>query len=161
MKEKEIRSALLLVLGVAGLSYAGRLFAGRILRGSQVYRNDSLGDGRFHSTRHGHLHEGVDIVANSEPVYSPVDGIVERIAVPYPGDDRFSGVVLRDDQREWKLFYVDPEVWPGQEIRRGQRLGTSQDVRLKYGQAMQPHVHVEVRRNGQVEDPAQYLRILA
>ena len=161
MKEREIRNALLILLGVGWVSFARRLFVGPILRGWQLYRNDSLGDGRFHSTRHGHLHEGVDIVANSEPVYSPVDGIVERIAVPYPGDDRFSGVVLRDDEREWKLFYIDPEVWPGQEIRRGQRLGTSQDVRVKYGQAMQPHVHVEVRRNGQVEDPARYLQILA
>jgi murein DD-endopeptidase MepM/ murein hydrolase activator NlpD len=128
----------------------------------QRYRFDSLGDGTFGSNRHGHKHDGVDLVADpGTPVFSPVAGYVVRLTYPYPGDERFHGVVLKGlDGLEVKLFYVLPSVAAGDRVALGQRVGTAEDVRAKYGDKMQAHVHVEYRQHGEVLDPSKYLHIV-
>ena len=140
---------------------AGRIGAGFVLR-VQRYRFDALGDGTFGSDRHGHQHDGVDLVADpGTSVYSPLAGYVVRLTYPYPGDERFHGVVLKGlDGLEVKLFYVLPSVAAGDRVAIGQRVGTAEDVRGKYGDKMQAHVHVEYRQHGEVLDPSKYLHIV-
>lgn len=134
-----------------------------LLRPSQRIRKDAAGDGHFGTGRVGHRHQGVDLlVIEGEPVYSPVDGIFDRRAVPYPTAPEWKGLVLRGEGYHVKIFYMVPvDFSPGQPVKRGQLIGHAQAISEKYGGApMKDHIHVEVRKmDGTLLDPATVLSV--
>lgn len=129
---------------VAVLAGAG---SWRVLR-RQVIRRDPAGDGRYGASRHGHTHEGVDLVTSpGETVLAPFDGYFLRDGRPYAGDARYSMAVLRGEGKEIRIMYVLPVygMRPGVAFSKGDVIATAQDVTLRYpGSGMLPHVHVEV-----------------
>lgn len=127
----------------------------------QVIRNDTMGLGHFGAPRRNRTHQGLDLVVEpGQPVRSPIAGRFIRTGRPYP-DGPFRLVVVQGEGWDVRLMYVDPDpaLVPGAPVKRGQVLGTAQDVRQRYGQAMKPHVHIEVRRvvGAQLLDPAPLL----
>lgn len=130
---------------------------------SQRIRVDAVGDGHFGKGRGGHKHQGVDLeVIDGEPIYSPVDGMFDRSAVPYPTAPEWRGLVLKGEGYHVKVFYMVPVPFtPGQPVKRGQLIGHAQAISEKYGgPPMRDHIHVEVRKmDGTLLDPATVLSI--
>jgi leukocyte cell-derived chemotaxin-2 len=58
----------------------------------------------------------------------------------------------------WKILYtdVDPSIKIGDKINAGQVMGTAQDITGTYP-GIKNHVHVKLRINYQVVDPAKYI----
>ena len=123
----------------------------RIARKNQI-RVDSKGDGRFGSSRSGGSrdHNGIDLVVTpGETIYSPIEGKVIRYSSPYPDDSRYSGIHIQNEKYLVKMWYLSPnQVKPGQQVARGQAVGTAQKISTKYGAGMVDHVHVEVWPGG-------------
>ena len=128
-----------------------------------VLRSDSKGDGHFGSSRTGHVHQGVDIeVSKGETIYAPISGTVTRVVYPYADDFAWKGVEVAGsgtwDGYKIKIFYMQPDIGLiGSFVDRGQPIGLAQAISEKYTPAMKNHVHVELRKNGQVVDPTQYI----
>ena len=130
-------------------------------RGCDPYGCGYFGASRDNGTR---LHNGVDIDASPGTlVLSPIDGFVSRVDVrPYPnenyrgieitGEGRFAGLVVI-------IMYMQPNVALGTVVRRGQVLGTTQNITARYGPSMRNHLHVEVRDgSGAILDPMQFMQ---
>lgn len=135
-------------------------------------RNDDEGEGWFGASRAGgrRTHKGVDILGTpGDPVVAPFDGIIKRRGWPYPGDQSLDLVEIEgagDHQGlSATLYYVDRRgpkrgADTGTPVRAGRTiLGLLQDVRKKHGSDMKPHLHMEIRRHGEVIDPADVLPV--
>ena len=102
-------------------------------------------------------HNGVDLAAAlGDPVCAVMDGVVTAIY-----EDDYLGTVVRivhDDG--WSTVYANlsdsPPVNAGERVSAGQVIGrVGQSAMLEV--AAPPHLHLEVRRNGVLTDPAQLL----
>jgi hypothetical protein len=101
------------------------------------------------------LHRGLDLIAEpGEIVFSPIDGTIDREAIPYANDPRYRGVVITGtgdwQGYEVKLFYVDG-LFSGP-VQAGSIIGRAQDLRAKYS-GITNHIHVEVRMDGRLIAP--------
>ncbi len=98
---------------------------------------------------------GADFISTSGQNVSAIsDGSVIRL--PSGG---YSGVVVGDGQgTSWKILYVDvdPSLKIGDSVKSGQTLGTAQDLSKKYP-GITNHVHVKLRMNSKVVDPAKHI----
>lgn len=102
------------------------------------------------------LHSGADIAApEGDPIVAPADGRVRRIVRNHEGYGNFLEI---DHGGGYALRYAQVsafEVDEGEQVRAGQtiaRVGSS-------GRATGPHLHLEVWRDGRLQDPAQVLRL--
>jgi len=98
------------------------------------------------------MHEGLDlIVSRGTPVLATADGTVESAA-----SSRTTGNTVRIRHAGgYETVYAHLEsmnVRAGQRVRTGQKIGS---VGMS-GQAMAPHLHYEVRRDGTAVDPVGY-----
>lgn len=108
-------------------------------------RSDSRGDGRHNAPRGIRRHDGVDFLATpGQDVLAPISGFVVRYARPYANDDRYSGVILTNNSMTIKMFYIKPTVREGTTVLQGDVIGKAQDVRLRHGDDMLPHIHLRV-----------------
>lgn len=88
------------------------------------------------------------------------------MAYPYGtarGNDQWEGCVIVGigDYKgyEVKIFYMRPFVI-GDYLFPGDIIGVAQDISRKYSPAMMDHLHVEVRRNGVLLDPAKLFELV-
>jgi len=133
----------------------------------QKIRNDSQGDGFFGASRGRRRHNGIDILVSSgSAVYCPIEGVMFRMAYPYGtsrGNGQWEGCVIvgvGDYQGyEVKIFYMRPFVM-GDYLFPGDIIGVAQDISRKYSPSMMDHLHVEVRRNGVLLDPAKLFELV-
>lgn len=102
----------------------------------------------------GQRNDGINIAAERGiPVLASADGVVL-----YAGDEIqvHGGLVLLSHGDGWITAYgnmEDLQVARGQRVDRGQMIARAGDT----GQADQPQLHFEIRRNRQPVDPAQHL----
>jgi len=122
---------------------------------------DPLGCGHFGANRGYYpngkrrYHQGVDVLTTKgEPIKSPISGKVVRESHPYSSDLAWTGLLIENDIYAVKMWYLLPTIEIGSYVNDGDVIGISQDVSEKHGSAMQTHVHVEVRKNGVLIDPA-------
>jgi len=111
-----------------------------------VIRVDALGDGHFGAPRGYRLHRGTDyIVTPGDPVFMTLKGAkVKRVTRPYADYDELTGVVVVNEHCLNVLYYVTPiEDLIGKGVPQGEVIGYAQDVRVKYGPKMLPHIHSE------------------
>lgn len=120
-------------------------------------RVDSQGDGHYQSSRSGgRSHKGVDLrVKKGQNVVSPVDGLVERMAYPYPKDLKWEGLYLKGNHGiDVKIFYIEPLTGiVGKSVKRGDRVGIAQKISDKYNAQMLDHIHVEAWVKGGAVNP--------
>jgi murein DD-endopeptidase MepM/ murein hydrolase activator NlpD len=101
----------------------------------------------------GAFHKGVDISAPmGTPVHAAADGVVYN--AEYSAG--YGRVVIIDHghgMQTWYAHLSSFEVIPGEEIRRGEILGSSGAS----GRVTSPHLHFEVRVGGNPVNPYKYL----
>ena len=110
-------------------------------------RNDPKGSGWYRSKRGKRLHAGLDFLCvPTQNVVAPISGTVTRKVIVYRGDSRWTGVEIVGPKGKVKLFYVKPRVGIiGAHVHEGDVIGTAQDISVKYGPEMKPHVHLEIK----------------
>ncbi len=128
---------------------------GHDLRGEDAYGAGFYGASRAAGARR---HRGADYVAEpGEIVRAPISGVVERIGFAYRGDERYRYVELASEDRDVRVLYVGPTVQLGAVVRAGEPIGRAQDLSARYPRGITNHVHVEMRENGALADPADLL----
>jgi murein DD-endopeptidase MepM/ murein hydrolase activator NlpD len=101
----------------------------------------------------GALHLGVDITA---PIGTPVRAAADGVVVHAQVMSGYGRLVVIDHGDEYQTYYAHLsrfEVIPGQEIRQGEVIGAVGAS----GRVTAPHLHYEVRRHGNPENPARYM----
>jgi murein DD-endopeptidase MepM/ murein hydrolase activator NlpD len=120
--------------------------AGKIMSRFGDRQDPFSGDGAFHT--------GVDISApQGTPVRASADGVVEHAEWASGGYGKLVVIDHGNGIQTWYAHLSGFEVVPGQEIRRGEILGYSGAT----GRATAPHLHFEVRRQGNAVNPYPYL----
>lgn len=96
-------------------------------------------------------------------VLSCTDGKVTKIGYPYNPSDEKKGhlryVQITTDGHDLRYFYIKPMVELGQEIKEGDILGLVQGLADIYD-GITEHFHFEVKKNGEVINPNNYLEDL-
>jgi murein DD-endopeptidase MepM/ murein hydrolase activator NlpD len=111
--------------------------------------SSEFGDRVHPITGHRHLHEGLDLAAERG---TPVVGAGAGVVVRAEEAGHYGNLVVVDhgDGLETRYAHLDTiAVKVGEHIGSGQPLGTVGDT----GRTTGPHLHFEVRRYGQPENP--------
>ena len=112
---------------------------------------DAYGSGHFGASRTGHVHEGVDYVAEAgQEVMAPIAGFVTRVGYAYKDsyDFRYIEITNRSTGYTARVMYVGPEVQVGQALALGQVIGRAQSLQRRYPRGITNHVHLEIARLG-------------
>lgn len=108
-------------------------------------RYDSEGNGDYQAPRGSRKHVGRDYLATpGQSVVSPISGTVVRFPFPYDDTREYMGIIIQGEKIAVRLYYVSPSKNIGDKVAAGDVIGTAQDVRKRYGDLMQPHVHFEI-----------------
>lgn len=98
-------------------------------------------------------HKGIDFrAAKGTPVYATASGTIIAAGQIPEGDGKYGNAVIIDHGAQHSLYahLNSVSVQPGQRVQAGRLIGTVGETGLATG----PHLHLEVRRNGQIIDPA-------
>jgi len=130
-------------------------FAAKVVQVQTSRVNDPWGSGQYGASRGHRSHKGLDIKTKAgDKIYAPISGTLIREALPYAGDLRYRGLLLKGNG-EWagyiiKMFYVKG-VLSGS-VKGGQFIGNAQDLTKKYPNITN-HIHLEVKKNGSYINP--------
>lgn len=139
------------------LSQTKKVFA-KITVQNLIRGKDSFGSGAFGADRTGHTHQGIDIVAQpGEEIFSPISGVVTRFPQPYANDPKYKGIEIKNNTYTIKIFYAVAIVDIGFNVKAGQKIAVAQNIASKYGAGMTNHIHFEVRKNGVLTDPTEFI----
>jgi len=107
-------------------------------------RSDSAGDGHWQARRGSRLHKGIDLLCTpGQDIVAPIKGFIIRVAFPYADDISWKGIVIAGDWCRIKMYYLEPFVGIGKEVYCGESIGKAQNISLRYGGDMRPHIHLE------------------
>lgn len=145
-----------------GVDHARSHLAGHAVRHAQGVWEDPVPQGRLTSPFGERLHpltgervhhRGVDLAAPvGTPILSPAAARVTLATERYEGGDHHGTVVVLDHGGGLQSFYSHLDslaVTPGQEVARGEQVGTVGAT----GEVTGPHLHFEVWRDGEPVDP--------
>ena len=111
-------------------------------------RSDNKGDGHYGARRGIRRHLGLDFkldLSKDKLIYCPIDnGIITKEVYPY-ADLSYNGLEIRNKDITLRLYYC--KVLNGlvrQTVFKGQIIASAEDVSLKHGFGMIPHVHLEI-----------------
>jgi murein DD-endopeptidase MepM/ murein hydrolase activator NlpD len=100
-------------------------------------------------------HSGLDIAADSgTAILAADDGDVLKA---YWNEEGYGGLVVIVHVSGYETWYGHMSrfsVEPGEHVRRGERIGSMGSTGYSTG----PHLHFEVRRDGELHDPLEFLR---
>jgi murein DD-endopeptidase MepM/ murein hydrolase activator NlpD len=100
-------------------------------------------------------HAGLDIAApKGKPIVAADDGEVLKA---YWNDDGYGGLIIIGHPSGYESWYGHLErldVEPGEHVNRGQQIALMGSTGLSTG----PHLHFEVRQDGQLYDPLNFLK---
>jgi apolipoprotein N-acyltransferase len=126
--------------------------------GDLLIRSDSMGDGYFGTSRSGNRsHEGLDLFGEvGTPVLAVRSGIVTA-ATMRRGMGKF--IVIRHSPSLASTYGHLSEIFvkKNQLVRQGQVIGAIGKTGNANYKNMQPHLHLEIRKNGIPQDPMEYL----
>ena len=117
---------------------------------------DGFGCGHYSAPRGSRDHAGIDYEANAgADVVAVIGGEVTRIGWPYANADYRYIEITTDDGYVVREMYVSPDanLVVGSQVTQGEVIGTVQSLQPRYP-GITDHIHVEVRENGVVIDPA-------
>ena len=98
-------------------------------------------------------HKGIDFAAKTgTPVHATAAGVIIAAGQVAENDGRYGNAVIIDHGGKQSLYahLSSVNVQPGQRVQAGQRIGAAGAT----GFATGPHLHLEVRENGHLIDPA-------
>lgn len=130
----------------------------------EVRGHDAFGSGGYLAARTTgtteRKHQGLDLVCKpGQVLVAPCDGVIMRVGYAYPGDLRYFSVHIRPNNEpdiDFKLLYVACDYTEMERVRRGETIGRSQDLDIKYP-GITNHTHVEIIVAGEHVDPMLYL----
>ena len=101
--------------------------------------------------RFGRMHKGVDLKTYvGEPIYAAADGIVTKDAYEYRGYGNYV-IVKHSNGFETRYAHLSKRIAKkGDKVKAGDRIGLAGNTGLSTG----PHLHFEIRHNGNALDPA-------
>ena len=122
-------------------------------------RNDAYGDGEFGAKRkNGRTHAGIDIRAPvGTPVYASKSGMAFRIYVP-TGYGRYVMIYHPDGYQTIYAHLSEWKIPPATKIRMGQIIGLVGKTGNASNKRIDPHLHFEIRKDGQALDPREDMR---
>ena len=131
----------------------------RDLSASMVVRNDAHGDGEFGSKRrNGRSHSGIDILAPvGTPVYASKSGTAFKGEVP-TGYGRYVMIYHPGGYQTYYGHLSDWAINAVQHVKRGDLIGYVGKTGNASSKSIQPHLHFEIRRYGEPQDPRRLMR---
>ena len=119
---------------------------------------DETGNGWYGAKRGAKKHKGTDyVVIPGENIYACTDGLI-RLGTVYKDSPKMKLVEIKNNTYRVQQMYVLPTVKTGDIVKKGQIIGTAQDVsKFHSSNKMKPHVHVSVWKNGLLTDPEQII----
>jgi murein DD-endopeptidase MepM/ murein hydrolase activator NlpD len=124
-----------------------------------IVRNDAHGSGEFGTKRrNGRSHSGIDILASvGTPVYAAKSGIAFRGEVP-TGYGKYIMIYHPDG---YQTYYGHLSEWVARSteyVRRGGLIGYVGKTGNAASRSMQSHLHFEIRKDGEPQDPRKLMR---
>lgn len=120
-------------------------------------RNDPSGLGTFGAKREGHIHQGLDIKAEpNEPIKAPFDLTFSYSGRVYADDPFYLATEYKTPKGSFRVMYLQPRT-DKKIFKTGEVIGFAQNIAKKWGGKMVNHIHVEIRENGILKDPAKYV----
>ena len=122
-------------------------------------RNDPIGEGDYGTKRrNGRAHSGIDIVAPiGTPVYASKSGLAFFGNVP-TGYGKYVMIYHPDGTQ---TFYGHLSDWNGKaarRVRKGDLIGFVGKTGNAANKLIQPHLHFEIRKDGNPQDPRGLVR---
>lgn len=111
-----------------------------------------------HPIRQNRPHQGIDFAADKGVMIQASQAGKVLIADNSSLNSRYGKVVLIDHGAGYQTLYAHLDsyhVRPGQKVTAGEPIGTVGET----GKVTGPHLHFEILRNGQQQDPASYLSL--
>ncbi len=127
------------------------------IRGVDAYGSGKFGASRKRKDGTRYKHQGIDIITKpNDKIKALTDGKFIRKVDPY-GNGKFSGFLIEDKQKNLqKIFYVLPMILVGAVFKKGDIIGTAQDIAGR--KKMTNHYHFEVRNKyKKLLNPNQFL----
>lgn len=98
-------------------------------------------------------HHGLDIIVpQGTPVYATGDGVVSKVVNSFKGDGKCVTISHEGGYTTRYLHLSDIKVKEGQKLAKGQQIGASG----MSGNAFAPHLHYEVKKDGEERNPINY-----
>ena len=122
-------------------------------------RGDDYGNGEFGSKRSGgRSHTGIDILANiGTPVYASKSGIAFCGNVP-TGYGKYVMVYHPDGSQTMYAHLLESNIASPKRVRQGDVIGFVGKTGNASANSIQPHLHFEIRKRGQPQDPQNLVR---
>ncbi len=119
-----------------------------------IVRNDAHGSGDFGAKRrNGRTHSGIDMLAPvGTPVYAAKSGIAFRGEVP-TGYGKYIMIYQPDGYQTYYGHLSDWVAKSTEHVRRGELIGYVGKTGNAASLSMQPHLHFEIRKDGEPQDP--------
>ena len=119
-----------------------------------IVRNDGHGGGEFGSKRrNGRFHAGIDMLAPvGTPVYAAKSGMAFKGEVP-TGYGKYVMIYHPDGYQTYYGHLSDWAVNSTQYVRQGGLIGYVGKTGNAASKSMQPHLHFEIRQNGEPQNP--------
>ena len=126
---------------------------------SIIVRNDAHGSGEFGSKRrNGRSHTGIDILAPvGTPVYAAHSGIAFKGDVP-TGYGKYVMIYHPDGYQTYYGHLSEWAINPVQYVKRGELIGYVGKTGNAAGKSIEPHLHFEIRKDGEPIDPRRVMR---
>jgi murein DD-endopeptidase MepM/ murein hydrolase activator NlpD len=120
------------------------------LQKNQVLRGcNNSGCGSFGASRGDRIHKGIDInVIPGSDILAPYNGKLIRKGFRVYEDSRpnLLGIEIKSDEGyQSKLFYITTNLVIGSKFKKGEVIGTAQNMAQYYSDSMPNHVHIEIR----------------
>jgi murein DD-endopeptidase MepM/ murein hydrolase activator NlpD len=127
--------------------------------GKLIIRSDALGEGEFGAKRrNGRTHSGIDIMAPIDtPVYASKSGIAFRGNVP----NGYGQYIMIYHPDGTQTFYGHLSGWnvaSTDMVHQGELIGFVGKTGNARSKSIQPHLHFEIRKRGEPQDPKALLR---
>lgn len=102
------------------------------------------------------LHKGVDIRApKGTPVYAAADGLVRKVIDKHEPGKGYGKYIIIDHANGYSTLYSmlsKINITEGQEVKQGNIIGSVGST----GRSTGPHLHYEIKKNGENVNPADY-----
>lgn len=129
------------------------------LSSKMIVRNDAHGDGEFGAKRrNGRSHGGIDILAPvGTPVYAAKSGMAFKGEVP-TGYGKYVMIYHPGGYQTYYGHLSDWAIKPVQHINRGDIIGYVGRTGNASSKYIETHLHFEIRKDGEPQDPRRLMR---